>query len=254
MKKTCVSIISVLFMFLPSVVMAQGETELRNDIEYAAEINNVKEVNLIGSADLVYWQNFLSKENLVPFNNNGKAEIIISTPTLSWSGIHFSEFVVAVALGNKEGTSRNGYYLVHAYNTSGLLAFYERVLFHAPYSEAKINIQEKSPISIDLIVDNTNVFSLKVSKEDYFLGANDEMWLGAISLPKKNNDTKERFFYGKLGGFTENYKYSTERDSMSFNPVKSTPVIKFLRESNFTPIIWGLRSNSSHGKSKTYEK
>lgn len=253
MKKTCISLFSALLMVLPSVAMAQGETEVRNNLEYVAEITNVKDFNLIGLADLVYWQNFLSREGLVPFNKNGKAEIIVTAQKLSWMGISFKEFVVAVTLGNKQGTSRNGCYLVHAYNTSGLLAFYERVLFYSPYTEAKIDIQD-SPVSVDVSVDNTSVFKLNVSNNDYFLGANDEKYLLNIALPKKEDDPKERFFYAQITGLTKNYKYSTERDSFTLNPIKSTPVIKFLRESNFMPVTWAVRNNSSHGKSKTYEK
>ena len=95
-------------------------------IQYAADLDNVKEVTLHGIADLSFWEAELHKENLIPYHEADKAILLLSAIDAKWRGFKFREFVIAVGVCLSEnGTSLDGYYLPHAFNSSKLLAFME---------------------------------------------------------------------------------------------------------------------------------
>ena len=95
-------------------------------IQYAADLDNVKEVTLHGTADLLFWKTELHKESLIPYHQENKAILLLSVIDAKWRGFKFREFVIAVGVCfNENGTSLDGYYLPHAFNSSKLLAFME---------------------------------------------------------------------------------------------------------------------------------
>ena len=46
-------------------------------IQYAAQLEHVREVSLRGSADLAYWTERLRAENLVPVAERGRAQSVL---------------------------------------------------------------------------------------------------------------------------------------------------------------------------------
>lgn len=97
---------------------------------YAADIDNVKEVTLHGTADLSFWEAVLQKENLFPYHEADKAVLLLSAIDAKWRRFNFREFVIAVGVCLSEnGASLDGYYLPRAFNSSKFLAFSERTFF-----------------------------------------------------------------------------------------------------------------------------
>ena len=130
--------------------MRKGATA-NTSVQYAADLYNVKEVTLHGTADLSFWEAVLRKEGLFPYQEAGKANLLLSAINAKWRRFKFREFVIAVGVClNENGTSLDGYYLPHAFNSSKLLAFSERVFFQTPYFQGDIQLQNKLPASIKL--------------------------------------------------------------------------------------------------------
>lgn len=108
---------------------------MREPIRYAADIANVKEVMLHGTADLSFWATHLQKAALFPYREGDKAVLILGGADAKWRGFAFRELIIGVGVCLTEGgTGLDGYYLPHAYNSSRLLAFSERTFFRTPYT------------------------------------------------------------------------------------------------------------------------
>ena len=219
-------------------------------IQYAANLYNVREVTLHGTADLPFWQAVLDAEGLLPYHENGKAVLLLSGIDAKWRGFKFKEFVIAVGVCDTEdGTSLDGYYLPHAFNSSKLLAFSERVFFKTPYFQGNIRLQNRIPAFIKL-QDRTEVlFHAEMSMPDRSPIVEYLEWRGPIFLPNKRGK-----FFAILSGEAEIYPFSSEVDTFDIKPSADHKIFQQLIESNFTGSVWVLRSKSRHAKSKTYNR
>jgi hypothetical protein len=59
--------------------------------KFVAVVKNVKEVRLIGNANLDFWNMYLANKLYQTFDNQGFAEITISATELFWKGFRFNE-------------------------------------------------------------------------------------------------------------------------------------------------------------------
>ena len=223
---------------------------MNESIEYAADLDNVREVTLHGTADLSFWEAVLRKESLFPYHEAGQAVLLLSAIDAKWRAFKFREFVIAVGVClSKNGTSLDGYYLPHAFNSSKFLAFSERVFFQTPYFQGDIQLENRLPASIKL-QDRTEVLLYaEMSVQDTPLITDYQEWKGPIFLP--NNRGK---FFAVLAGETESYPFSPATDQFELKLSARHRIFQQLIESNFTGKIWSLRSRSRHAKSKTYKK
>ena len=218
--------------------------------KYAADIDNVKEVTLHGTADLSFWEAVLQKENLFPYHEADKAVLLLSAIDAKWRGVKFREFVIAVGVClNENGTSMDGYYLPHAFNSSKLLAFSERTFFRTPYFQGNIQLENRLPASIKL-QDRTEVLlHAEMATPDVPPIVKYLEWQGPIFLP--NNRGK---FLAVLAGEAEIYPFSPKTDKFETKPSGYHRIFQQLIESNFVGKTWSLRSSSRHAKSKTYKR
>jgi hypothetical protein len=100
------------------------------DKPFIVEVRNVREVTLLAEAELATWQAVLKQAGLFPFNNQGKAELSISATDLGWMGWRTNEFTIGLTICEREqADTRDGLYLVHAFNSSRLFAWIERTFF-----------------------------------------------------------------------------------------------------------------------------
>ncbi|RKU16011.1 hypothetical protein C6503_13085 [Candidatus Poribacteria bacterium] len=219
-------------------------------IQYAADIYNVKEVTLHGTADLSFWEAVLHKENLFPYHEEGKAVLLLSAIAAKWKGFRFREFVIAVGIClNENGESLDGYYLPHAFNSSKLLAFSERVFFRIPYFHGDIRLENKLPASIKL-QDRTEVLlHARMSIPSTPPIVEYLEWEGPIFLPNNRGQ-----FFAILAGEANLYPFSPETDQLEFKPSARHQIFQQLIDSNFVGSVWSLRNKSRHAKSKTYKK
>ncbi len=217
-------------------------------IQYAANLYNVREVTLHGTADLSFWQSVLDSEGLLPYQEADKAVLLLSTIDAKWRGFKFKEFVIAVGVcSTEDGTSLDGYYLPRAFNSSKFLTFSERVFFKTPYFRGDIRLQNRIPAFIKL-QDRTEVLlHAEMSMPDTPPMVEYLEWQGPIFLPNKRGK-----FFAILSGEAEIYPFSSEVDTFDIKPSADHEIFRQLIESNFTGSVWVLRSKSRHAKSKTY--
>ena len=222
-------------------------TSATSAIQYAADLDNVKEVTLHGTADLSFWETVLRKENLFPYHEADKAILLLSAIDAQWKGFKFREFVIAVGTClNKNGASLDGYYLPHAFNSSKLLTFSEKVFFQTPYFHGNIQLQNRLPAFIKLRQRTDVLFRAEMSIPDISPTIEYLEWKGPVFLP--NNRGK---FFALLAGEAEIYPFSPEKDTLEIKPSAHHRIFQQLIDSNFVGSAWSLRSNSRHAKSKT---
>src|SRR5436190_14809837 len=99
-------------------------------IKWAAKLSHVREVSLLGTADLAYWADRLKAQGLAPDARDGKAQVLIVAADARFMGVPFREVSLSVLAREDAGkTTREGTYLLHAFNSSRFFAFCERRLF-----------------------------------------------------------------------------------------------------------------------------
>ena len=219
-------------------------------IQYAADLENVKEVTLHGTADLLFWETVLQKENLFAYQEADRAVLLLSAIEAKWRGFRFKEFVIAVGIClNEDGMHLDGYYLPHAFNSSKLLAFSERTFFRTPYFHADIRLENRLPASIKL-QDRTEVLlHARMSIPSTPPIVEYLEWEGPIFLPNKRGK-----FFAVLAGEADIYPFSPETDGFELKSSGRHRIFQHLIDSDFVGSVWSLRSNSRHAKSKTYKK
>ena len=218
-------------------------------IQYAADLNNVREVTLHGTADVSFWADVLRKEGFFPYQEADKAILLLSAIDAKWRGFKFREFVIAVAVCyNESGTSLDGYYLPQAFNSSKLLAFSERVFFGTPYSQTDIQLENKLPAFIKLYDRVDVLLHAEMSMSDATPIAAYLEWKGPIFLPKARGK-----FFALLTGEAAIYPFLPESDRFEIKSASRYIIFQQLIESNFTGSVWSLRSSSRHARSKTYK-
>src|SRR5262249_27784132 len=118
-------------------------------VKWAAELAHVREVSLLGTADLPFWQGRLEAEGLRPAARDGRAAVLLIAADARFMGIRFREMSVSVQVVPPEGGAlRDAAYLVGAFNSSRLLAFCERVFFSTPYRHGDVHLSASLPASI----------------------------------------------------------------------------------------------------------
>jgi hypothetical protein len=222
---------------------------------YIATIANVKETILLGTANLDFWRARLKRENLYPFNANCRAQIMISATQLKWMGLPSRELVISVTTcDHAEENSADAAYLIHAFNSSRMLAFAERVFFQTPYAcWGNLESNAHVPASITLNNGNDIVFHAQMSDARACMRGENETMQGAIYLPKGATRNSSVFF-AKLGGYTESYPFISGTDTLELKSSNPAPVFQALIESGFTPHEWRIRNNATHARSKTYSR
>jgi hypothetical protein len=216
-------------------------------IQYVAYIESVKEVALFGVADLAFWREILKGENLFPYHANDKAEILISTPQLVFMGARFNELSISIAVSKREdGSTHDGYYMAHAFNSLRFFAFSERMFFKTPYYYADVQVTERIPASFQLKHESETVFEARMDANSTLTRSKEEHFEGPVYLPGGN-----RYFVARISGFTNFYPFSSS-DTLELKPSQHEKIFLWLLESDFRGMEWRIRGNAIHGKSKTY--
>jgi hypothetical protein len=236
--------------------VAVSNTGADTTISYITEIEHVKEIMLVGTADLRFWTDHLKNEDLVPYDDNGTAQLAITGTQLRWMGVGFRELTISVAVSScEDGRLHDGYILVHAYNSVALLAWIERVMFHTPYYHGMIEVEARVPASIQLRKGQDTVFHAGMSERMPSAEQIDTPWAGPIFLPRRTTISRGmgEFFFARLAGPVEIYPFDPTSDTLVL-PSSHDSVWDWLRESDFTGREWRIRKNATHAKSKTYQR
>ncbi|MDB5323733.1 MAG: hypothetical protein JWN40_5364 [Phycisphaerales bacterium] len=236
---------------------------MNTEIKWAAKLAHVKEVSLLGVADLAYWEGRLRHDNLFAAQRDGKAQVMIVATDSRFMGVPFREFSVSVlAFENGTGGRRDGAYLVHAWNSCRFFAFCERVFFSTPYSHGEVRVSTAAPVSIHVAEKGRVLFEAQMRSADVAGSGRKPSssgaggWDGLVFLPRRNAIPVERgkFFHARIAGHTETFPFLRETDALTMNPGNGNGFLAALANSNFAPEQWVVRADATHAKSKTYKR
>jgi hypothetical protein len=219
-------------------------------VKYVAEIKNVREISLIGSADFEFWAAQLGELRLSPTNFVGYARVLISVVKLKWMGIDFEELSIAIPIDPPD-SSTPSIYLVSAFSTSRLLAWCERTFFQTPYEHARISMRAEQPWAFELR-DNTRSTLAVRCQQTAPTATVDDNWAGCIFLPPVRRDSQRKFFRAKLTGAVQVVPFAATSAEFKLQPSFQQPATQLLVDSRFAPTEWRVRTIATHARSKTF--
>lgn len=230
---------------------------MRRDVKYIAEVVNVRELGLTGSADLAFWTKWLEPQGLEPIDHDGSARLMFTAVDAKWMGVRFRELSIgAVVRGELGGEQQDGLHLLHAFNSSRLYAFCERRLLRTPYDHADVRVDVRLPASMHVGRSKSGALLANMSGEAERTPSSsaDECWEGPIYLPRDGNRPKapSTWFRAKLAGQTERYPFLAP-DTVEFSPATGHPVLTALIESEFVAKEWSIRQSATHCRTKTFK-
>ncbi len=209
---------------------------------YISTITGVREVALTGAADLAYWREQLRPARLSPFDDNGRASLLLTAIDANFRGIPFRELSIAVRL--QDGAA----YLVQAFNSSRLLALAERLFFQTPYHLADLAVDERPPASFTLSLDGGALFSARMGTNSTPALRDDALWQGAIYLLGG-----DKLFYARLSGAAAIYPFAAA-DDVTIAPPAGENIFRQLAESGFVGVEWLARAGAVHARSRTFRR
>ena len=218
--------------------------------KYDVVVSGAREVTLWGRANFAFWHHELAPCGLTPvLAEDGRAELLVSSVAARFMGIAFREASISVFVGREpRSRRRDGVYLAHAFNSLRFFAWFERTWFATPYYPATVIVDAALPASLcasrpdGLLLAASMVDASGASREPLSDGS--ASWAGPIFLPSG------KLFYGKLAGVTQVYAFEPG-DMLTIQPVADTPVLQNLIDSGFQGREWHIRTNATHGRSKT---
>jgi hypothetical protein len=228
-------------------------------VKYAAELNHVREVSLLGSADLTFWIDRLAKEGLAPAEEGGMAKVLVIAADARFMGLRFREVSFSVLVARPEGG--DAAFLTGAYNSNRFFAFCERAFFSTPYQYAAVRVCASLPVSVEVARGDAVVFRAEMSADVAGPAREPSQdgeggWAGPVFLPGGGGETgrQGRAFFAKVSGRTRTYPFLDSADSLSVLPPRDDAVLGALVDSGFSVETWSVRENAAHSKSKTYKR
>lgn len=235
---------------------------MNTSVKWAAELSHVREVSLLGTADLAYWNDRLQAENLVPAEKDGQAQLLIIAADAKFMGIRFQELSFSVLISwPEEGSRQDAAYLARAFNSRRMLAFSERLFFSTPYYYGDVRVSALHPASIQLALKGETVFQARMGADGWKLGREpsrhcEDGWEGPIFLPenRRGKGRPGKWFCARLRGDTRTYPFLPSQDSLTIRPSPEREVLHALLDSHFVATEWIVREDATHAKSKTYTR
>ncbi|MEX2026835.1 MAG: hypothetical protein WEH44_06030 [Pirellulaceae bacterium] len=228
-------------------------------LQFVAEISQVREVSLLGAADLPFWQERLKREKLFPAELDRQAQLLISGTSAKFRGIPFQELSISVFVSRQQRQEeREGAFLTQAFNSNWFFALVERLWFATPYNHARVSVEATLPASI-LVKQHGQVAFRSAMVEQGIaqrqaIRCGNEGWEGPIFLPGRRSLAGDKWFYARIGGQTSVYPFLPDRDELSIRPELGPPAISWLAQSHFAGRQWVIRDSAVHAKSKTYAR
>lgn len=235
---------------------------MNTSIKWAAELAHVQEVSLLGTADLAFWKERLRKEDLLPAEIDGQAQILIIAANSKFMGVRFRElsFTVLVS-GLKAGGRQDAAYLVRAVNSCRFFAFCERVFFKTPYCPGDVRVSAPLPASMRLVKKGKVVFAAEMGADISGpsrapSSSGEDGWEGPVFLPgsPRGEERRGKVFVARLGGLTRTYPFLSGTDSVTIRPAPNSEFLQNLTDSHFVAKEWIIREDARHAKSKTYQR
>ena len=228
-------------------------------VKWAAQLSHVREVSLLGTADLDFWADRLRVEGLTPVGRDGRAQVMVIAADARFMRVRFRELSFSV-LARREvnGAPRDGAYLERAFNSRRFFAFVERTFFATPYEYGDVRVSAAAPASMALVRDGADVFRAAMgsdadaaTRSPARLGEGG--FNGPVFLPGQpaRAGRPARLFFARIEGHTATYPFVHSVDSVTIHATPAGGVLAALVDSHFVADEWQVREDASHAKSKT---
>jgi len=233
-------------------------------VKFVAALKGVREVSLLGTADLPYWQQVLAKEGLVATERDGAAQVMVVAADSRFRGISFREVSFSVLVAPPADVpGREVAYLVAAFNSRRLFALSERLFFSTPYRHADLVVSASAPppVAIEVRRRGRLHFAAQMATEaadpaGRVSDASEGGWEGPVFLPAGGRGAKApgRYFVARISGRTHRRPFAESKDSFTIMSSREDAGFTALRDSGFVPREWAVRVDAEHAKSKTYTR
>jgi hypothetical protein len=226
-------------------------------VKYVAELRHVREVSLLGTADLAFWEDRLREEGLAPAAQDGKAQVLVIAAAARYLGVPFREVSFSVLVAGHGQAA----FLVRAFNSSRLFAFCERAFFATPYYPGDVRVSATLPASIQLTEGGGAGFRAEMQGDAAAPGrgpsrSGEDGWEGPVFLPagRRGKGRQGNLFFARLRGQTRAYPFLPSRDAVTIQPPPEGGALQALVDSHFAGKEWAVRENAEHVRSKTYKR
>jgi hypothetical protein len=210
---------------------------------YLSTISGVREVALRGAADLAFWRAQLQAAQLEPYDEQGRASLLLTAIDARFRGIPFRELSIAVLVGDGQAG-----YLAHAFNSSRLLAWAERVFFQTPYHLADLAVNERPPAGFSVSANGQTLMSARLRANAPAARQGDELWEGTLYLPGG-----QKLYRARLSGPATLYT-GDPVDTLTIQPPSGDNILRQLVESGFEGREWLVRPAGAHARSRTFRR
>ncbi|MFO1499498.1 MAG: hypothetical protein U1G07_14065 [Verrucomicrobiota bacterium] len=231
---------------------------MSNAVKYIAEPKHVREVSLLGTADLAFWAERLRQARLVPVDHRGKARILVTAAEMSYVGVPFTEasFSIFVCVPEQED-QQEAALLLQGFNSSRLLAWCERRLFATPYQHSRCHASVAPTASIQIIAGEQILFEAQMRRgavsPRHPLSSRAHGFEGPVFLPSAESGD-DRVFYVRIRGHTLTYPFVPGEDALRLVGNGTAGVLPDLVSSGFAGEEWVVRMDAAHARSKTYRR
>ena len=226
-------------------------------LHWAAVVAPVREVTLLGTSELAFWQDRLRPAGLTPAAVEGRARIMLCAASARFKGIAFRELSLSVFVSRQaDGAAADGAYLLHAFNSIRLFAWFERTLFATPYFPAKVQLRTELPVSICAVPTGQSPLSATMGPGPRNpVRSGEEGFNGPLFLPSRRQETDgQQFFVARISGLTQVFAFDPACDTLALSPATAPDAFRWLLESGFQGYEWHVRAAGRHAKSKTYRR
>jgi hypothetical protein len=223
---------------------------MTKDIRYVARLPHVREVSIVGTADLAFWADRLRAENLAPLAWEDRAQVLIIAADSRYLGLPFQELSVSIVLSA-------GAFLVQAFNSRRFFAFCERTFFATPYASGELRIAASLPASVQLTRKRRLLFRAEMgagaTPSPPGSSPHQDGWEGPLFLPSRRpGRSPSRLFFAQIQGAAQSVAFQPARDLLEIRPSNEVPVLQELIDSTFQATHWLVRKDAMHAKSRTY--
>ena len=235
---------------------------MNKTVKWAAELTHVQEISLLGTADLAFWTDRLRREDLLPAERDGRAQVLITAVAARYMGIRFQELSFSILMSGPQGGAwQESAYLLRAFNSRRLFALSERVLFSTPYDHGIVRVSASSPASINLFRNGKAAFHAEMAPKTSMPARESSRqgqdgWEGFVFLPATGHETdgQAKMFVARLRGQTQVFPFLPAKDSITITPSRGSEILQVLLNSHFVANEWIVRTDATHSKSKTYRR
>ncbi|MHC4845805.1 MAG: hypothetical protein ACYTCU_06560 [Planctomycetota bacterium] len=218
-------------------------------------MRDVTELSLTGLADPEPWAELVAREGLRLHVVEGRAPVLLLGCSTTFKGIRFREVSVSAFVSDSgDGSTRDGAFMVQAFNSVRFFAFVERRVFKTPYEFADVRVSADDAVAMSVRKRDELVVRAEMTGPARETAPGEDGWEGPIFLPRPaGNRGKRKVFFAKLEGASRSVAFR-DADRLEFGQAAKHPVFGLLTASRFAPQAWQYRTGAVHSRTKSFAR